>query len=214
MHGHGCSKLRQECLPPLPLGFRTRPFDPVREFDNSDYGYTSPRFTTYSLNLFQYVGNAMPAPFRCDQSAGIDYETQSSIPRRGIPELPVAHDFFHVIGKVRVENGCVSALLLTLPGNGDGFREQAAGLPCRLDNGDWLVILLNHNLASLADLLQDGVNVARQVRFADMQHCHILDDTSSPLLPLNPGHNSPFFMRARGAAEASPRVYTSSMRPP
>ena len=61
-----------------------------------------------------------------------------------------------------------------------------------MDDGDRLVILLDHDLTSLPDLLQSGVHVARQVRFTDMQYRHTSDDTSSSVrsttarLPLFP----------------------------
>jgi hypothetical protein len=41
------------------------------------------------------------------------------------------------------------------------------------------VILLDDNLATLPDLLQNGVKVARQFRFADVQCGHTSDHKSS-----------------------------------
>jgi hypothetical protein len=41
------------------------------------------------------------------------------------------------------------------------------------------VILFDHYLAALPDLIENGMDVARQLGFADVQCCHTSDHTSS-----------------------------------
>jgi len=71
-HRRGRPKLLKEHLSPLPLRFRFRPFNTVCQFDDGYRRQTGPRFATRPLNLFQYFGNAVSAPFQRDQVAGID----------------------------------------------------------------------------------------------------------------------------------------------
>ena len=73
---HSSAKLPQKSLPSLPLCVRPRPFDTVRELNDSYRRQSGLGFAPYLLNLLQYVGNAVVAPFRRDQDAGIDYQSQ------------------------------------------------------------------------------------------------------------------------------------------
>lgn len=73
MHSHGGSEFLQERLPPLPLCFRLRSLDAMREFDDGDSRQTGPRLAPFPLDLLQYLCNTTPAPLGCDQIACVDY---------------------------------------------------------------------------------------------------------------------------------------------
>ena len=72
MYSQRRTKIPQERFSHLALFRRLRPLDSVCELDNSHGRHRRHGFPTAILNLFQYFGNAAPAPFRGHEDARIE----------------------------------------------------------------------------------------------------------------------------------------------